>query len=142
YLHPAGFDLLLQDIKELLEAFADISQETDFSIYWAIVENGMCRRFHTDANTFRLLCTYAGPGTQWVKPENINQDRAHCPGNEMIIDMQKIEQTKPFEVVILKGALQKHCSQPLLHRSPPLDNEGEKRLLLRIDISENKSEFA
>ena len=137
-LHPVGFQLLLDDIDMLLKEFASISQTTDFKVYWAIVNDGMCRRFHTDANKLRLLCTYKGPGTEWVKPDNINFDLPHCSGNEMIINDQEIQQTKPYDVVILKGALHEHREAPLiLHRSPPLENQETKRLLLRIDMSES-----
>lgn len=136
---PLGFQSLLEDADMLLQAFAKITQKTNFRIYWAIVRNGMCRRFHTDANTLRLLCTYMGPGTQWVKPDNIDYDIPHCKGNEMIINEDEIQQTKPFDVVILKGALHaERDTPPILHRSPPIESETEKRILFRIDVLEEE----
>ena len=137
-LDHVGFQMLLDDVNILLKEFASISQSTEFKVYWAIVRDGMCRRFHTDANKLRLLCTYKGPGTEWVKPDNINFDLPHCSGNEMIINEHEIQQTKPYDVVILKGALHEHRDAPLiLHRSPSLENQDTKRLLLRIDMSES-----
>lgn len=138
-LYPKGFQQMLSDADMLLQEFSKITQKTTFSVFWAIVKNGMCRRFHTDVNTLRLLCSYAGPGTQWVKPDNINLDLTHrAKANEMIIHEDEIQQAKPFDVVILKGALQANPeTPPILHRSPPVDSESEKRLLFRVDVLEN-----
>ncbi len=136
-LHPVGFEMLSEDVGGLLAQFSAITQKTNFRIFWAIVDNGMCRRFHTDVNVLRLLCTYEGPGTQWVKPENINHDLSHSKGNEMIINPDEIQQARPFDVVILKGALHEHKTTLVLHRSPPLEQAGEKRVLFRIDLAED-----
>ena len=97
----------------------------------------MCRKFHTDVNDLRMLCTYLGPGTLWVPDEAIDLDASYARGNgkDIVIDLEKVEQVGTGDVVILKGALYPEANA-ILHRSPTIEENGEKRLLLRIDTYE------
>jgi hypothetical protein len=60
---------LRQDIALLAHAFARlIARDTLRIRLEALVGHG-CHRWHADAVGLRLLCTYAGPGTQWLELE-------------------------------------------------------------------------
>ncbi|MFT4761959.1 MAG: hypothetical protein ACI9XO_001048 [Paraglaciecola sp.] len=128
---------VLKDISEVLGLFNRTTQASSFRLLFSKVNTNMCRKFHTDINNLRLLCTYAGPGTLWVPDEAID-DRAlrrNGKNHEIVRDEQQIQQVQTGDVAILKGALYPDA-QPILHRSPTIEETGETRILLRIDTNE------
>ena len=128
---------LLKDISELLDVFKQTTDSPSFRLLLATVNTNMCRKFHTDVNDLRMLCTYIGPGTHWVPNEGVNQKALQLRGSnqEIVKDPQQIQRVQTGDVVILKGALYPEAN-PILHRSPPIEKTKEKRLLLRIDTNE------
>ncbi|MEM6698671.1 MAG: DUF1826 domain-containing protein [Bacteroidota bacterium] len=128
--------VLLEDIFEQLNLFQNITKATTFRLLLATVKTNMCRRFHTDINDLRMLCTYIGQGTLWLPDEAVNQQAVAKGSNkEIVLDEQLIQQTNTGDIVILKGALYEDAN-PILHRSPSIEKHGEQRLLLRIDTND------
>ena len=130
---------ILKDIEYLLSIFSQITRAQSFRLLLASVNTNMCRKFHTDINEIRLLCTYSGPGTLWLTEDNINRKALDaCGDNECIVlDESKIQQAKTGSVVVLKGAIYpQDGTKAIVHRSPTIEETGEKRLLLRIDTNE------
>ncbi len=123
-----------QDVSQLLRLFAEVSRESSFRVFLGTVETDMCRKFHTDLNGLRLLCTYLGPGTMWVPDEAINNDAFRNDHQDVIHDENLVRQASAGDVLILKGALYQEPN-PILHRSPPIEKKNEKRILLRIDTN-------
>ncbi len=130
---------LLKDIKECLEIFSTISNAKTFELFLATVNTNMCRRFHIDFNDLRLLCTYSGPGTLWLPDEIVNR-KSLIPGNEnddIVLDSSKIQQANTGDILILKGAVYPaEGTKAIVHRSPTIEESGQRRLLLRIDTDE------
>ncbi len=128
---------LLEDASGLLRLFEKVTQASSFRLLLATINNNMCRKFHTDLNGLRLLCTYIGPGTLWLPDEVVDHNALQAMGNdlEMIVDGQQIQQVPTGDVVLLKGALYPEAN-PILHRSPAIEKSRQKRLLLRIDSNE------
>ncbi|OJJ21745.1 hypothetical protein BKI52_14685 [marine bacterium AO1-C] len=133
-LNVHGYQALIEDVYQLAWQFSQLVQQRDIKVYFAKIDNSMCRLFHTDANELRLLCTYWGAGTQWVDNNNIRPITAEANTNAARIkDLSKVFSIKAYDVGILKGALHDHlATNALMHRSPPLEN-NECRLLLRLD---------
>lgn len=133
-LDTRGYQALIEDIYQLAWRFSEIVQQPNVKIYFTKVETSMCRLFHTDANELRLLCTYWGAGTQWVDNDNIRPHFGNPNSNaERIKDLSQVFSVRTGDVAILKGALHDHiATNPLMHRSPPLD-KNQCRLLLRLD---------
>lgn len=129
---------VLSDIRQLVMLFQEVTQASTFRFLFATITTDMCSRFHTDINNLRLLCTYLGPGTLWLPNQAINYTAVKSRGSneEMVTDQQLIQQLSPGDVCILKGALYPDAN-PVLHKSPPIEKNGEKRLLLRIDTNES-----
>lgn len=109
------------DIADLAERFADLMQSKFLRLRLDVIESNACRKFHLDAITARLICTYRGTGTQYGvsedggEPEVINTVPTGAP-------------------ILLRGSL--WPEQPrsgLLHRSPPIEGTGETRLVLVLD---------
>ncbi|MEM7656821.1 MAG: DUF1826 domain-containing protein [Bacteroidota bacterium] len=138
YLNPlvSGHSSLLDDVAGLLRLFEQTTQVASFRLLLATVSTNMCRKFHTDVNDVRLLCTYVGPGTLWIPDEALDQRAA--ARDEPQIDPALIQQAGTGEAVLLKGALYPG-GQPILHRSPTIEEQGEQRLLLRIDTNASLS---
>ena len=134
-----SYPLITRDIKELFEQFKDISKAVDFRLMLATVNNNMCRRFHTDVNDLRMLCTYSGPGTLWLTEDNINRKALDttADNDRIVIDESKVMQVGTGDVVMLKGAIYpKDGTKAIVHRSPTIEESGERRLLLRFDTNE------
>ena len=129
--------LLYNDIKQLLETFEKITSAQSFRLNLLTVNSNMCKRFHTDINDLRLLCTYSGQGTYWLPEEATNRNKHHeGEENDKIVSKPNlIQQAGTGDVIILKGALYPKASAAI-HRSPSIEESNEKRLLLRIDTNE------
>ena len=125
---------LYLDFIELIELFKDVTGAEEFKFFIHTVTTDMCRKFHTDINDLRMLCTYAGPGTLWVA-EDDNSSKSQSSSHEVNIVKDSIHQVKTGNVVILKGALYPN-SNPAIHKSPSILKNGVTRLLLRIDTNE------
>lgn len=139
---PGKCPMLLKDISEILDLFEMTSKAPSFRLLLTTVNTNMCRKFHTDMNDLRLLCTYIGPGTLWIPDEAIDQEalKGKEKNEDLIIDLKQIQQVFTGDVVILKGALYPEAN-PILHRSPTIEENGEKRLLLRIDTNKFLNSF-
>ena len=128
---------LLEDVIGLLRIFEKTTKASSFRLLLATVASNMCRKFHTDINDLRLLCTYIGPGTVWLPDEAVNYKAldARKSNEEIVQDQEHIQKVGTGEVVLLKGALYPEAN-PILHRSPAIADQGIKRLILRIDTNE------
>ncbi|MDG1433583.1 MAG: DUF1826 domain-containing protein [Saprospiraceae bacterium] len=130
--------VLLDDTLNLLSLFKKVSNSSSFRFLLATINTNMCRKFHTDINNLRMLCTYAGPGTLWLPEEAVNNKAYRTGGDDkdVVLDQNLIQQVDTGDVVILKGALYPE-SKAIIHRSPTIEETGKKRLLLRIDTNES-----
>jgi len=137
-LDPNKYKLVTKDIKEILFQFTDITGLQNVRLKLAIIDNNMCRKFHTDINDLRLLCTYRGSGTLWLSDDNVNRNALLGSSNNdsIVMDENKVKQANTGSVILLKGALYPHeDTKAAVHRSPTIEESGEKRLLLRIDTN-------
>lgn len=114
-------DELVSDITALAEVFAKMMQTSHLRLRLQVVTSNACRKFHVDAITARLVCTYRGTGTQYGF-SNLGKDPTRVF-------------TVPTGVpLLLRGS--KWPEKPasgLLHRSPPIEGTGETRLVLVLD---------
>lgn len=129
-LASAGFkkgiqrNALAADILALASRFAAVMGLDEVEIRLEHVTTNACRKFHGDYVTARLICTYVGPGTQWLDGENT----ADCDCGEL----HNMQQMKAGDVGMLKGRLWS-TEYPAIHRSPPIEGLGEERLVLVIN---------
>ncbi|MEM8840773.1 MAG: DUF1826 domain-containing protein [Pseudomonadota bacterium] len=112
---------LVGDISALAYVFAEMMQADFLLMRLDIVTTNACRRFHIDAVTARLVCTYRGTGTQYGLASNGEE-----PG-----DISTVPTGAP---IVLRGTnwpVTPPCG--FLHRSPPIEGSGETRLVLVLD---------
>ena len=135
--HFSNCTNLLADITRLVQLFENTTKPNSLRILLTTVSTNMCRKFHTDINDLRMLCTYVGPGTLWLPDELVDYKALQRRGDDQAVikDPQQIQQVRTGDVVFLKGALYPEAN-PILHRSPSIEKKGEQRLLLRIDSDE------
>ena len=126
---------LQDDVFQLATQFSALSGAEEIRLFFGRVTGDMCRRFHTDIVSLRLLCTYYGPGTLWASPEIVNEKYLNRGDNvQMISDEAGVQQLAVGEVGLFKGALHEQSRfGAVLHRSPSIEEFGLARLLLLVD---------
>ena len=117
-------NMLITDVAMLANRFADVMELTAVDVRLEHVTNNACKKFHGDYVTARLICTYVGPGTQWLD----GKDAADCDCGEP----HDFHQMATGDVAILKGRLWSE-NYPAIHRSPPIEASGQERLVLVIN---------
>lgn len=125
--HMPLWALLIDDIDTLTQTFAQIAKCKQVDIRLERIVDNACRLFHRDSVRLRLLTTYRGPSTEWVDPEFAqiamrNKGRFCLP----------IKRLDDHEVALFRGSLS-DPDRGVVHRSPPIENTGETRLLLCIN---------
>jgi hypothetical protein len=92
------------------------------------MQGAACPRFHVDRVVVRALCTYHGPGTEYVPPED-----TVVLGNRVIrVAEDKVQRCNAGDILFLKGLEDSWCRPPAVHRSPL---SSEPRLLLIADTA-------
>jgi hypothetical protein len=127
----APLDLLL-DIRRLALLFAAITDTGEaLRIRLEAIAGPACHRWHADAVGLRLLCTYRGPGTEWLPlAGGVTVARSLDP--KALPDEPKRVATGA--VAILKGeGFAGNAGFGCIHRSPPAGPGKRARLLLCID---------
>ncbi len=121
---------LINDTAALADIFMGLTPAPYLRLRFDVVTTNACRKFHIDAVTARLICTYRGTGTQYG------------------ISTNGAEPWRVFTVptgspILLRGTLwPERPSSGLRHRSPPIEGTGETRLVLVLDpISDMDDEY-
>jgi hypothetical protein len=115
---PIGARLLGEDINLLGRLFAIVTNATTVRLRLEHVTDNACHRHHVDAVRLRLLCTYAGAGTEWID------------------EVGRSHRMTAFQVGIFKGYAYPDNAVRTPHRSPPVEHllpSRRSRLLLCID---------
>ena len=123
---------LLRDINRLALIFAAIADTGGaVRIRLEAITGPACHRWHSDAVGLRLLCTYRGPGTEWLPiaggaraARGIDPKALPCERGQVATGA----------VAILKGeGFRGNAGFGCIHRSPPAGPGERARLLLCID---------
>lgn len=112
---------LTDDIVMLAERFAKLTNAPYLRLRLEVVTTNACRKFHIDAVTARLICTYRGTGTQY----GISVDGG---------DPARVFTVATGMPMILRGTLwPSNPPSGLLHRSPPIEGTEESRFVMVLD---------
>lgn len=123
---------LRQDIAILAGQHAALTGDRKLRIRLEVVETDACRKFHADYVKVRIITTYLGQGTQWTVTTAAERIGA--------ADGPTIRQLDAGDVGVFKGRLWQEVPK-VLHRSPPIGNTGERRLVLVIDPAPAEKEL-
>lgn len=125
-----GYDGFIADVSWLVSAFACLLGARRIGVRLRLLDKAMCPRFHVDHVPVRLITTYAGIGSQWLREGVMDRRRLSQPDAE---PAERIEQIHCGEVALLKGTKwHGNENHGLIHRSPAL-NANERRLILTLD---------
>ena len=134
-LDPMAFEDWRGDMHRLARFYFAVSGEREVTLRLVTTDDDDCRRFHFDRTHLRLLCTYRGPGTEWLPDEQVDREaqRTGSP-NDAIIRFGEPSVFQPFWAGILKGdAFPGNAGHGLIHRSPAIAATGQTRVLFCLD---------
>lgn len=111
----------VEDVAMMAGVFAGLMGAPFLRLRLDPVTTNSCRRFHRDAVSARLVCTYGGMGTQYgVAPEGAEPEQIFTVPTGMPI--------------LLRGKLWPESpASGIVHRSPPIEGTGATRLVLVLD---------
>ena len=125
-----GYDGFVADVSWLVSAFACLLGAKRIGVRLRLLDKAMCPRFHVDHVPVRLITTYAGIGSQWLR-EGVMDRRTLSQADAE--PTERIEQIHCGEVALLKGTKwHGNEGRGLSHRSPALKAD-ERRLILTLD---------
>lgn len=135
-----GKEALLEDMSMLASLYADLMDCPKIGIRLEVLTSAMCPKFHIDRTGIRLLCTYLGPGTEWLDEAFCNRSAltseyptAEAFHHALILHPQGIRQAPQQSLVLLKGSLWQGNQQAgAIHRSPPMQ-VATTRVVLALD---------
>lgn len=133
-----GARAFTEEIRMLAQVYADLLDVEQLGLRITVTRGAMCPRFHVDRVGMRLVCTYQGPGTEWLDHGDVNRSRiGHAAGglpdaeSGLIRSGALIKQTSPFEVGLFKGERwEGNTGRGAVHRSP---SGGARRVLLTLE---------
>lgn len=127
-----GYEGFIADLKWLVGAFACLLGARRIGLRLRVLDKAMCPRFHVDHVPVRLITTYAGVGSEWLKEGEMDRQQLGKPLAEPQ-EKSRIQQLASGEVALLKGE-KWHGNEGfgLIHRSPQ-PAPGERRLMLTLD---------
>ncbi|WP_425406206.1 DUF1826 domain-containing protein [Hwanghaeella sp.] len=131
--HGEMRDFLIDDIHGLALAFSGITGDDLVDMRLERIHHDACWKFHRDCVALRLLTTYRGPATQWVR-----HDRASEAIREQLAYSGPVETLQRHDVAVFKGNAQDK-ERGVVHRSPPVSKSGETRLLLCLNTASDMS---
>jgi len=125
-----GYDGFIADVAWLVSAFACLLGAKRIGVRLRLLDKAMCPRFHVDHVPVRLITTYAGIGSQWLREGVMDRRQLSQADAE---PTERIEQIHCGEVALLKGEKWRgNEGYGLIHRSPALA-ANERRLILTLD---------
>lgn len=131
---PAGIgsQAMAADIAQLAKAMRKAGSGKRLHVDIGRVRNDACRYYHTDRLHLRLLCSYAGPGTEWIPEDAVDRGMLGKGMNAAVLrDPARLQHLQTGWAALLKGD-GRHNPRGIVHRSPPLQ-PGQNRLVLTID---------
>lgn len=139
----AGRDALAVDIALLADMLGELLDAPTIGLRLEVVRQAMCPRLHVDRVGIRLLCTYCGPGTEWVEDARVDRRfLGAASGGQpdalsgLLLAGHRIEAIPPFAVALLKGSLwQGNGGRGIVHRSPVVPHPP--RVLVALDAAWN-----
>ncbi len=133
---------LADDIWLLVRLFCEIADISSARVRVERIEDNGCQLFHADSLRIRMLCTYAGPGTEWLTEDNVRFDQLGLQGRSVeeanraiVVNEGRIQRVQPWHVAVFTGS-QRGDALPLVHRSGPVRSKADHRIRLCIDSPE------
>jgi len=157
-LDPARFDLapavetiddrywrawLLADFRVVTAGFLAIARPRRLKLSFGPVVTAQCAKFHVDWMRYRLVTTYAGPGTEWLANDQVRREVLDAPPADHVQSNRQVQRSvAPIrraatgDVVLMKGELHGSAARGAVHRSPPVDDPSQARVVLVLSAAD------
>src|SRR5262249_44708254 len=121
-----GYAAFCDDIRLLVDLYALFMGPGKINLKLECFGSNLCERFHTDWVGLRLICSYAGPGTEWLTNGDVNRERLGpgCGGlpdeeSGLIHPGAAIQRLDRYAIALMKGEKwPDNRGNGLVHRSP------------------------
>lgn len=135
-----GLSLLASEVHFWTEVLADLTGCEVVGVRLARLEAAMCPRFHVDKVTVRVVCTFAGNGTEYLCDEDVDRrwlghaaDGTSGEASGLIRPSGRVRRVETSELVLLKGeGWPNNAGRGAVHRSPSASNTSP-RLVMTLD---------
>ncbi|WP_375740764.1 DUF1826 domain-containing protein [Pseudomonas boanensis] len=132
FAHLDGYAGFVADVAWLVRGFACLVDARHIGLRLRRLDKAMCPRFHVDHVPLRLITTYAGCASQWLREDDFPRARLADSSAELlqVVDNQQLA---AGDVALFKGEKWLgNEGRGIIHRSPR-PAPGESRLLLTLD---------
>ena len=124
-----------EDLVLVAKDFMRISGAQEIGIKLESLTTDACALFHTDQVQMRLITTFFGSATEWLRNEDANRGGLFKQNNSLVHKAGRpIQRMETGDVAIMKGD---RCpgfeGGGLIHRSPSIQSANGWRLILRMD---------
>lgn len=133
----AGRQALQDDIALLADMYATLLGCAQVGWRVEVLDGSMCPRFHVDRTGIRLVCTWRGPGTEWLAAAAadrrfLGRGSGGLPDETSgLMRTAKVGRSVAGEVVLLKGSQwQGNGDGGAIHRSPAVGGQPPRVLLV------------
>ena len=132
----ADADPFWEDVYQLADDFIATAGAKQATLHLRVIDNNACSKFHVDGYSLRLFTSYIGQGTEWLPESATNRDGLGKTNELIVKEAAAVRQMDAQEVGILKGEVpnERRYVKGIVHRSPPIEATGSKRIILRVDI--------
>lgn len=139
----ATSDAWRRDVIMLTALFCDLFETERVGLRLRLLDRPMCPRFHTDFVPARMVCTYGGPGTEWLPEHAVDRRRLGAGGqglpdesSGLIRSGTAVNIVPTQAIALMKGERwEGNEGRGAVHRSPQVAaGENCRRLLLTLDL--------
>jgi len=103
-------------------------------VHVEVLAHDSCRLFHVDNVRCRLITTYAGAGTQWLRDGDVDRTVLGRGANSGVLRSgARVQRMQSGWVGLFKGErLPEMEGRGIVHRSAPVRATGRRRLVVKI----------
>ncbi len=124
--------IFINDVVQAVDMFSCLFELEHVGLRMAVLSKAMCPKYHVDRVPCRLICTYAGAGTQWHPTEHVDRSTSGAINPQSNVLAQNLS---PGDIALLKGeAWEGNEGRGLVHRSPAA-TPNTPRLVLTLDFA-------
>jgi hypothetical protein len=125
----------------LVDLFSSLTGADSIGVRLFCGNTRPCPRFHVDRLGLRMVCTWRGPGTEWIEHGAVNRQffagSANRPPDEhsgLLPPGAQVHQMRPFDIGVFKGELwPNNGNRGAVHRSPRLPPLASPRVMVTLD---------
>lgn len=138
--HPDA-PAFVEDVRFLAQVYEDLTGAEELGLRLVSSHQALCPRFHVDRVDVRLICTYSGPGTEFLCQKDVDRrwlghraDGRPDEASGLLRTPDAVQRMQPFDVGLLKGeAWPSNQGRGAVHRSPPVPTSGTRRVFVTIE---------